>query len=79
LILPDIILRMRCPTAQGLFEEYAEATREYFEATDELSNVVGQHRRFDEQKEYVERVRKKCSTARLALEQHRAEHSCREE
>jgi hypothetical protein len=67
---------MLCPVARALFEDYAKATTEYFETTDELSNLVGHPRRFEEQEEYVERVRKKCSSARIALEQHRAEHSC---
>src|SRR5260370_27669781 len=77
--LPVLLLsRMGCPAAQALFEDYAQATMEHFEATDKLSNLVGQHGPFEEQKEDVERAHEKCSAAWLALEQHWAQHSCRE-
>jgi hypothetical protein len=36
---------------------------EHFEATDTLSNLVGQHGLFEEQKEDVERAHEKCSAA----------------
>jgi hypothetical protein len=72
-----ILSRMGCPAAQALFEDYAQAAMEHFEATDILSNLVGQHGLFEEQKEDVERAHEKCSAARLALEQHWAQHSCR--
>src|SRR5258708_4063742 len=68
---------MVCPAAQALFEDYAKAAMEHFEATAKLANLVGQHGQFEEQKECVERVHEKCSDARLALEQHWAQHSCR--
>jgi hypothetical protein len=68
---------MVCPAAQALFENYAKAAMEHFEATDKLSNLVGQHAQFEEQKEDVERAHEKCSAALLALEQHWAQHSCR--
>jgi hypothetical protein len=69
---------MVCPAAQALFEDYAKATMKHFEASDKLSNLVGQHGLFEEQKVDVERAHEKCSAARLALEQHWAQHSCRE-
>jgi hypothetical protein len=68
---------MVCPAAQALFEDYAKAAMEHFEVTAKLANLVGQHGQFEEQKECVERVHEKCSAARLALEQHWAQHSCR--
>jgi hypothetical protein len=69
---------MGCPAAQALFEDYAQAAIQHFEATDKLSSLVGKHHQFEEQKELVERAHEKCSAARLALEQHRAQHSCRD-
>jgi len=39
---------MGCPAAQALFEDYAQAAMEHFEATDTLSNLVGQHGLFEE-------------------------------
>ncbi len=71
-----LLSRMGCPAAQALFEDYAKAAMEHFEAADKLSNLVGQHGLFEEQKEDVERAHEKCSAARLALEQHRKQHSC---
>jgi hypothetical protein len=73
-----IISVMVCPTAKILFESYARAAEEHFKATDTLCNLVGQHGQFEEQKEYTERMREKFNTARLALVQHWAQHSCRE-
>jgi len=69
---------MVCPTARFLFESYARAAEEHFDATDKLCNLIGQHGQFDEQTEYAERMRQKCSAALFALEQHWAQHSCRE-
>jgi hypothetical protein len=69
---------MVCPTAKVLFENYANAAMEHFEAADRLSTLVGQHGQFEEAKKYAERTREKCSTARLALTEHWTEHSCRE-
>jgi hypothetical protein len=34
---------MGCPAAQALFEDYAQAAMQHFEATDKLANLVGQH------------------------------------
>jgi hypothetical protein len=68
---------MVCPTAKFLFESYTRAAEEHFDATDKLCNLVGQHGRFEVQEEHAERIRKKCNTARLALEQHWTQHSCR--
>ncbi len=72
-----LLSRMGCPAAQALFEDYAQAAMEHFEAVDKLSNLVGQHGPFAEQKEDAERTHEKCSAARLALEQHWAQRSCR--
>jgi hypothetical protein len=69
---------MVCPTAKALFENYERATAEHFDATDKLCGLVGQHGEFEEQKEYAERMREKCNTALLALEQHWMQHRCRE-
>jgi hypothetical protein len=68
---------MECPTATTLFDKYARAAVEYFEASDDLSNLVGHHDRFAEGKKFAEQTLQRCRTARLALEQHRAEHNCR--
>jgi hypothetical protein len=68
---------MVCPTAKVLFENYASAAMEHFEATDKLSGLVGQHGPFEEQKKCTEQAQAKCSAARLALEQHRVKHGCR--
>jgi hypothetical protein len=69
---------MGCPAAKALLEDYAKAVMEHFEATDTLSNLVGKHGQFEEQKKDVERAHEKYSAARLALEQHWAKHHCRE-
>jgi len=68
---------MVCTTAKTLFDNYASAAMEHFEATDKLSGLVGQHGPFEAQKECTERTREKCSAARSALEQHWSEHGCR--
>jgi len=67
---------MACPAATILFDSYARAATEYFEATDDLSNLVGRHGRFEEQQKHTERLREKCSIAHLALKQHWKEHHC---
>ncbi len=69
---------MECATAKILFEHYAKTAMENFEATDNLSGLVGQHGQFEEAKKYAEGTRDKCSAARMALEKHWMEHSCRE-
>jgi hypothetical protein len=69
---------MGYPAAQALFEHYAQAAMEHFDATDKLSSLVRQHGPFEEQTVDVERAHEKCSAARLALEQHWAQHCCRE-
>jgi hypothetical protein len=68
---------MACPTATNLFEAYASAVVELFEATDRLASLIGQHGAFEEEKEHAEQVREKCNAACLALEQHWAQHTCR--
>jgi hypothetical protein len=66
-----------CQTANVLFEKYAKATIEYFEAADKLSNLTGQHADFLEAKKHATGTRADCRAARLALEQHWEEHGCR--
>jgi hypothetical protein len=73
-----LLSRMACPAAQALLEHYAKAAMEHFEAADKLSNLVGQHGQFEEQREDAERAYEKCSAARLALEHHWAQHRCRD-
>ena len=68
---------MICPIATNLFEDYASAVMELFDATDKLANLVGQHGPFEDERKYTEQVRGKCSAARLVLEQHWAQHTCR--
>ena len=70
-------LRMVCPTAKILFENYADAAMEQFEAADALATLVGLHGQFEEAKKHAEQAHAKCSIARSALEQHRAQHGCR--
>jgi hypothetical protein len=68
---------MACPTATNLFDADANAVVELFAATERLANLVGEHRLFEEAKDQAEQARGRCSAARLALEQHWAQHSCR--
>jgi len=67
-----------CPTAKILFENYANAAMEQFEAADVLATLMGQHGQFEEAKKHAEQAHEKCSIARSALEQHRAQHGCRQ-
>jgi hypothetical protein len=67
--LSCIVSVMVCPTAKFLLESYTRAAEEHFDATDKLCSLVGQHGRFEDQKEYTERMRQKFNTFRLALEQ----------
>jgi hypothetical protein len=66
------------PIDANLFEDYASAVMELFDATDRLADLVGQHGQFEKQKEDAAQTHEKCSAARLALEQHWAQHCCRE-
>ena len=75
-VFPVTIFRMLCPTAKVLFENYANAAREQFEAADALATLVGQHGQFEKAKKHAEQAHEKCSIARLALEQHRVQHGC---
>ena len=68
---------MDCSIAINLFENLASATNEYFEATDKLANLVGQHEEFAKEKRHAESMREKCRAARLALDLHWSEHGCR--
>lgn len=68
---------MSCSTASVLFENYAKATMKYFEATDKLTALVGQHEGFAEAKKNTDWIHAKCHDARRALEQHWEQHRCR--
>src|SRR5260370_39621973 len=76
--LPGLALVMVCPTAKILFEKYANAAMEEFEAADALATLVGQHGQFEEAKRHAEQAHEKCSAAHMALDKHWMEHSCRE-
>ena len=67
---------MGCATARILFENYARAAVELFESADNLANLTGQHERFAEAMRHSKQTHEKCHVARVALEQHRAEHGC---
>ena len=77
-VFPVTIFRMLCPTAKVLFENYANAAREQFEAADALATLVGKHGQFEEAKKHAEQAHEKCSAAHMALEKHWMEHSCRD-
>jgi hypothetical protein len=49
----------------------------YFEAAERLANIVGRHGEFEEAEKVARAIYAECRAARLALEQHRAEHGCR--
>jgi hypothetical protein len=66
-----------CPIADSLFEKFAEATHEHFEATGNLSMLAGQHESFAEAKKVVDEKHSKLRAARQALEQHWKKHGCR--
>jgi hypothetical protein len=68
---------MACSAAAALFDDYARATIEFFEATDSLANVVGQHDRFVAEKVRVELAGERCRAAHLALQEHWRQHNCR--
>jgi hypothetical protein len=53
-----------CPTAHILFQDYAKATIEYFETTDKLSGLVGQHGDFAEHKMLTDQTHAKCHATR---------------
>lgn len=67
---------MECPTARALFEDYARAAAEYFEAVDKLSQLVGSHEEFEVAKRRTDEKSAQCREIRIALENHRLEHNC---
>jgi hypothetical protein len=71
------VFDMACLTATNLFDAYANAVMELFDATERLANLVGQHGPFEEARDRTEHARGKCVAARLALEQHWVQHGCR--
>ena len=72
-----LVSSVKCPTASGLLEDYAEAVTEFSLATEALRVVAGQRGAFAEPKERADEARSKCRAARQALEQHYKEHRCR--
>jgi hypothetical protein len=66
-----------CPIADSLFEKFADATHEHFEATDNLSMLTGQPEAFVEAKKAADEKRSKSRAACRALEQHWKKHGCR--
>jgi hypothetical protein len=71
------LVDMACPAAAALFEDYARATVDFFEATDKLGNAVGQHGQFAAEKRHAEHAGERCRVARLALQEHWNRHNCR--
>ena len=67
---------MECSTETMLLEDYVQATSDYFDASEKLASLVGQHSQFDDEKENVAHARAKCDMARLALLNHREQHGC---
>jgi hypothetical protein len=65
-----------CPTALTFIEIYTRASEDYFQITERLVTLIGQHYQFAQIKSNCERVLQKCRDARLALEEHRALHGC---
>ncbi|MFZ1975592.1 MAG: hypothetical protein WAU89_22295 [Candidatus Acidiferrales bacterium] len=61
---PAMICDVSCPIADSLFEKFAEATHEHFEATDNLSMLTGQHEGFAAAKKVVDEKRSKARAAR---------------
>src|SRR5258708_28447345 len=57
---------VNCSIAIDLSENLASATNEYFDATDKLANLVGQHEEFAKEKRHAESMRENCRAARLA-------------
>ncbi len=67
---------MECPAANALFEAFALAAVEYFDAVDKLTSFVGAHDQFVVANRYTKQASAKCRAARLTLEDHRADHKC---
>jgi hypothetical protein len=67
---------MECPIAGNLLEAYSKATMDYFEATERLANLAGEHALFAEGERAAKEKSAECRAAHLALKQHRAEHGC---
>jgi hypothetical protein len=65
-----------CPTALTFIEICSRASEDYFQITERLVTLIGQHYQFAQIKSNCERVLQKCRDARLALEEHRALHGC---
>jgi hypothetical protein len=65
-----------CPTAEALFEDYAGAIAECFEAADKLCNVVALYDQVAVAKRQTEQACDRCEAARLKFQKHRAEHRC---
>ena len=67
---------MKCPRAETLLEEFSVAAMEYFDADDDLANLVGPDDGSEVAKRYAQLVYAKCREALSALEEHRLTHGC---
>ena len=67
---------MECSTETMLLDDYAQATSDYFAATDKLACLVGRHSEFGGANANVARVRERCGITRSALLNHREQHGC---
>jgi hypothetical protein len=69
-------MMMNCPIAEALFDEYAIATVEYFDAAEKLASLPVSPAQFKDVEFLVEEAAMKCRQTRLALQRHRLEHNC---
>jgi hypothetical protein len=68
--------KTECVTGRALYEEFAKATRAYFEAVGNLSNLTDSDEQFAAAERHAKEAFRKCRAAHSALEKHRAEHKC---
>ena len=71
-------LRMKCPRAQTLLENFSAAATKYVDAAGKLSNLAGSHdyEQFMAAQGHAEQTGASCRAALTALQKHRLEHSC---
>ena len=72
---------MGCPTARDLLAVFAAAALEHIDAVNALTDLgtLSVSNKFADAKCQVEHTDAKCRAARLALEEHQAEHHCLDE
>jgi hypothetical protein len=70
------LIGMECTTAATLLEAFVIGAVEYFAAVDKLTSFVGAHDQFEVANRYTKQASAKCRAARLALENHLADHKC---